>query len=113
MVVEILVGEGCSAEQITDAFKKLNANEKCKAFSSSQFDINRKSILTFMEKEGYHGTFKLTADSKKALFPMEAITKEKDIFYTKGRILVRFQDVWGKWSEWTNVNIIDKQPVSW
>lgn len=113
MIVEILVGEGCSAEQITDAFRELKLNKKCKAFGSSQFDINKKSILAFMEKEGYHKAFKLTADSQKVLFPMEAITKGKDVFYTKGKILVRFQDAWGKWSEWTNVLTTGKYPVSW
>ena len=113
MVFELLVGQGCSAEQITDAFKELKINEKCKAFGSSQFDINRKSILAFMEEANYHKAFKLTADSQKALFPMEAITKEKDIFYTKKRVLVRFKDVWGFWSEWANVLTINKKPVSW
>lgn len=113
MIVEILVGEGCSAEQITNAFKELKDNEKCKAFSSFQFDINKKSILTFMEKAGYHKAFKLIADSKLALFPMVAVPKEKDIFYTKQRILVRFQDVWGKFSEWVNVNTIRHQTVSY
>lgn len=90
MIVEILVGEGCTSVQITNAFKELKANPKGKAFNSTQFDINLKSILSFMERENYHKAFKLTADSQKALFPMETITDEDIIFSTRGKISFNF-----------------------
>lgn len=109
MVVEILVGQGCSAEQITDAFRELKINGRCRAFSSFRWDINRKSILAFMERENYHKAFKLTADSEKELFPMETVTKEKDIFYTKGKIFVRFKNINGSWGEWINACILNLQ----
>lgn len=93
----MVVGEGCSAELISDAFRELKVNKKCRAFGQMQIETNKKSVLAFMERENYHKAFKLELDSQKALFPMQTITDKNLIFSTKGSIILYFpsgEDLW-------------------
>ena len=103
MLFQMLVGKGCSEEQIINAFRDLKVSKKAKEFNAYQLDFNRDSILAFMRRKNYHEAFMITADNQQAIFPMEEIAKEKDIFYTKGKILFRFRERWLSWEEWIEI----------